>query len=193
MTIFGFNTDVKLGDWIYHVQSEARQSDLLLQTLVFLKGQCVGKRAVSYAQKISEAGFSEQAMHELLKSQHKSVLDAIQQGQLDSVLGSASEIQDVEGDGLSVKWTNPAASSDGAALSVALQVLDSGRAASGAKVSVTSLSPGNAQLVMNAMADSSGNAEFSIPLTADMLRDNALMVRATYGEKSATRKFRFRK
>ena len=35
MTIFGFNTDVKLADVVYHVQSEARQQDLLLQTLIF--------------------------------------------------------------------------------------------------------------------------------------------------------------
>jgi hypothetical protein len=30
--IFGFNTDVKHGDTIYHVQSEARESEKLLQT-----------------------------------------------------------------------------------------------------------------------------------------------------------------
>ena len=56
MTIFGFNTDVKLADVVYHVQSEARQNDLLLQTLVFVKGQCVGKQAFSYAHEISQSG-----------------------------------------------------------------------------------------------------------------------------------------
>ena len=30
--VFGFNTDVKHQDTIYHVQSEAREADLLLQT-----------------------------------------------------------------------------------------------------------------------------------------------------------------
>src|SRR5438270_12273809 len=78
MTIFGFNTDVKLADVVYHVQSEARQNDLPLQTLVFVKGQCVGKQAFSYAHEISHPGFSSEAMHELLKTQHKVVIDAIQ-------------------------------------------------------------------------------------------------------------------
>ena len=49
--IFGFNTDVKHGDTMYHVQSEARESELLLQTQVFVRGRCIGKRATSYADK----------------------------------------------------------------------------------------------------------------------------------------------
>ena len=104
MTIFGFNTDVKLADVVYHVQSEARQNDLLLQTLVFVKGQCVGKQAFSYAHEISHPGFSTEAMHELLKTQHKTVIDAIQQGQMSSVLGSGTDVQDVGGSGLSLQW-----------------------------------------------------------------------------------------
>ncbi len=47
--IFGFNTDIKQQDTVYHVQSEARESEQLLQTQVFVKGRCIGKRAVSYS------------------------------------------------------------------------------------------------------------------------------------------------
>ena len=47
--IFGFNTDVKHGDTVYHVQSEARQNEFLFQTQVFVRGRCIGKRATSYA------------------------------------------------------------------------------------------------------------------------------------------------
>ena len=52
--IFGFNTDVKHGDTIYHVQSEARESEHLLQTQVFVRGRCVGKKATSYGSKTGE-------------------------------------------------------------------------------------------------------------------------------------------
>src|SRR5215831_15757326 len=99
MTIFGFNTDVKLADVVYHVQSEARQNDLLLQTLVFVKGQCVGKQAFSYAHELAHPGFSTEAIHELLKTQHKAVLDAIQQGRMNSVLGSGNGVPDLGGAG----------------------------------------------------------------------------------------------
>ncbi|MGA9529022.1 MAG: hypothetical protein WBS24_12990 [Terriglobales bacterium] len=53
--IFGFNTDVRHDDTIYHVQSEARESERLLQTQVFVRGRCIGKRAISYAA-IAESG-----------------------------------------------------------------------------------------------------------------------------------------
>jgi hypothetical protein len=46
--IFGFNTDIRHADTVYHVQSEAREADQSLQTQVFVKGRCIGKRAVPY-------------------------------------------------------------------------------------------------------------------------------------------------
>jgi len=48
--IFGFNTDIKSGNTIYHVQSEAREHERLLQTQIFVRGHCIGKKAASYAE-----------------------------------------------------------------------------------------------------------------------------------------------
>ncbi|HEX7287301.1 MAG TPA: hypothetical protein VF532_14035 [Candidatus Angelobacter sp.] len=191
MTIFGFNTDVKQGEVVYHVQSEARQADLLLQTLVFVKGQCVGKHAVSYAQKLAQPGFSSEAMHELLKAQHKGVLDALEQGRLEAVLGAQGEIQDVGGSGLSLKWT-AAPQDDGSAMLLQFQVLDSGSPAAGAEVSVRPLSPA-AHPIAGATTDAGGNATVTLQMTAEILNDSAVMVQATCNNKSATRKVRFKK
>jgi hypothetical protein len=193
MTIFGFNTDVKLGDAVYHVQSEARQGDMLLQTLVFVKGQCVGKRAVSYAQKTAQPGFSEQAMHELLKTQHRLVLEAIQQGRIESVLGSDNGIQDVGEGGLTLKWINSAEQPSGSSLSMSFQVLDRGEAVPGANVAISASAPGNAPAVASTRTDAAGNATLQVALTHEMLRDSAVMARASHAGKSATRKFRFKK
>jgi len=84
--IFGFNTDVKYGDTLYHVQSEARQSSHLLQTMVFVSGRCVGKRGMSYGEYAARPDYSEERMHELLKEQHLFVVDAIKEGKLDVAL-----------------------------------------------------------------------------------------------------------
>lgn len=89
--IFGFNTDVKFADTVYHVQSEARQHELVLQTLVFLKGRCIGKRTSSYAEQTKQAGFSEEHMHDLLKDQHKHFVAAVREGRIESELGEHSE------------------------------------------------------------------------------------------------------
>ena len=67
--IFGFNTDVKHGDTIYHVQSEAREGELLLQTQVFVRGRCIGKRAKSYASKANEAQFGDAQKEQQLREQ----------------------------------------------------------------------------------------------------------------------------
>src|ERR1700761_2948870 len=136
MTIFGFNTDVKHADVVYHVQSEARQNDLLLQTLVFVKGQCVAKQAFSYAHEISHPGFSTEAMHELLKAQHKNVLDVIQQGELNSKIGNGTEVQDIGGTGLSLQWKSGGAAAERADLPVSFLVMDSSHPAAGAEVVV---------------------------------------------------------
>jgi hypothetical protein len=193
MTIFGFNTDVKLADVVYHVQSEARQNDLLLQTLVFVKGQCVGKQAFSYAHEISHPGFSTEAMHELLKTQHKVVIDAIQQGQMSSVLGSGSDVQDVGGSGLSLQWKTPAVAADASNLPINFQVLDSGKPASGAEIVVRGVVASDGLELARGVADASGAASLSIALTDDVLNRGAVMVQATRDGKSVTRKLRVKR
>jgi len=193
MTIFGFNTDVKHADVVYHVQSEARQNDLLLQTLVFVKGQCVGKQAFSYAHEISHPGFSTEAMHELLKTQHKSVIDAIQQGQISSVLGSGADVQDVGGSGLSLQWKLAVPAEDNPVLPVNFQVLDSGTPATGAEIVVRGLIAYDGLELARGVADASGMAALTIALTEDVLNRGAVMVQATSNGKSVTRKLRVKR
>jgi len=89
MTIFGFNTDVKHRGHRYHVQSEARKSDLLIQTLVFVKGHASERgRFLRAAGPIPD--FSDQASTNC-SIQHKTVIDAISERNINSILGSGRE------------------------------------------------------------------------------------------------------
>src|SRR6266478_3862518 len=124
--IFGFNTDAKVGDTVYHVQSEARENDLLLQTQVFVKGHCIGKRASSYAEKIVQPGFSVEQMHELLKAQHRMMLEAVRESRADSVFCSDGDVQDVNAGGLAVKWANSDAVFSGGTATLKLFIRDLG-------------------------------------------------------------------
>jgi hypothetical protein len=83
--IFGFNTDVKHGDTVYHVQSEARENERVLQTQVFMRGRCIGKKAISYAAS-STPGFGDSQKEQQLRDQHRAVLEAIREGNLEAVL-----------------------------------------------------------------------------------------------------------
>lgn len=192
MTIFGFNTDVKQGDVVYHVQSEARPGDLLLQTLIFVKGSCVGKHAFSYAAKTLEPGFSEGAMHELLKGQHKAVVDAVQRGQVNLVLGTGNEIEDVGASGLALKWSNPSDPSHGGQIIMRFQVLDLGEPVSGAEITVSPCAPESA-VMARSVTDSTGGAVVVVLLSETVEQQAAVMAKAVGNEKSVTRKLRFKK
>src|SRR6202051_2062353 len=104
--IFGFNTDVKHMDTIYHGQSEARESEKLLQTQVFVRGMCIGKKAISYAASAAETGFGDPQKEQLLRDQHRLVLESIKDGKLESVLDKA-EVDTLAGiKQLDVQWQN---------------------------------------------------------------------------------------
>lgn len=88
--IFGFNTDVKFGTTVYHVQSEAREHDHLLQTQVFVKGRCLGKYAKSFADQAGQPDFSEDHLHDLLKAQHKHFVESARAGTIETDIDAPS-------------------------------------------------------------------------------------------------------
>ena len=191
--IFGFNTDVKYGDTVYHVQSEARANDLLLQTQVFVKGRCIGKRAASYADQVTRPGFSEEHMHEMLKAQHRLVLDAVKDGKVEGIVDMNNEIQDVGGRGLSLKWTNPEVVLEGRTVTMKFMVTDGGNAVSGAVVRSRPFLPQETDVASQGNTDPSGALELAVTLDEHGLQEGAVIIQATQGDKSATRKFRLKK
>jgi len=190
--IFGFNTDVKHIDTIYHVQSEAREADLLLQTQVFVRGRCIGKRATSYAAKAAEAQFGDAQKEQQLREQHRLVLDAIREGKLDSVLDKPEpELATVKE--LDVQWLNAASIHADKNLTMQLRVTEGGAAASGAKLTFRFARPGTAPFYTQATADSGGTAEIKIEVEEAALPDSSLLVQANFEGRTATRKFMLRK
>src|SRR5260370_37967718 len=83
--IFGFNTDIKHEDTVYHVQSEAREGEMLLQTQVFVRGRRIGQRATPYAEQAQSPDFTDQKEEQILREQHRLVLDAILHALLEHV------------------------------------------------------------------------------------------------------------
>src|SRR3954471_22469786 len=86
--IFGFNTDIKYGDTVYHVQSEVREHDKLLQTQVFVKGRCLGKNATSFAEHAGQSDWNEDRLHDLLKAQHKHFVECARAGTIEEEIES---------------------------------------------------------------------------------------------------------
>jgi hypothetical protein len=191
--IFGFNTDAKVGDTVYHVQSEARENDLLLQTQVFVKGHCIGKRASSYAERTVQPGFSVEQMHELLKAQHRMMLEAVRESRAEELFCSDGEVQDVNAGGLAVKWTNSDTVFSAATAVLKLFVTDLGVAADGALVTSRLTLSTDAPIHSQSATEVDGTAELEIALPVEATPETAILVRAKYNDKSVTRKFRLKR
>ncbi|HEY6370933.1 MAG TPA: hypothetical protein VIX37_10160 [Candidatus Sulfotelmatobacter sp.] len=191
--IFGFNTDVKHGDTIYHVQSEAREGELLLQTQVFVRGRCVGKKATSYASKNSEAQVGDSQKEQLLREQHRLVLDAIREGKLDNVLDHPEPEVLATVKELDVQWLNSESVHAERNLTMQLRVTEGGAAASGARLTFRFARPGGTPFYTQAVADSGGTAEIRIEVEEAELPDSTLLVQINQEGRTATRKFVLRK
>jgi len=192
--IFGFNTDVKHDDTIYHVQSEAREGELLLQTQVFVRGRCIGKRATSYAEKLAGGGFTDQQKEQILRDQHRLVLDSIRDGHLDDVLDKreAPEVLAAIKE-LDVLWLNASSVHSDRELVMRVRVTEGGSGVQGARLTIRFARPDAAPFYTQVVTDLAGDAEMKIEADESSLPDSSVLVQANYSGRTATRKFQLRK
>lgn len=206
--IFGFNTDIRHQDTVYHVQSEAREGDQLLQTQVFVRGRCIGKRAVSWTAAASGAGNSiapgaeqgaadlnkDQDKEKLLRDLHREVLDAIREGRLDSILDKRDTPETLAAvKELDLQWTNADSVHAGGALTMNLRVTEAGQPVQGARLTFRFARPNAAPYYAQVLSDAQGNAEMSVHVEENALPDSSVLVQASFEGRTATRKFQVRK
>ena len=191
--IFGFNTDIKHEDTVYHVQSEARESDLILQTQIFVRGRCVGKRALSYADRMTQGVVSDQQKEQMLRDQHRIVLEAIREGKLDSVIDQRETMETLAAiKELQVEWLNANSVHAGGALQMHLRVTEGGDAVQGARLTFRFARPDAAPFYAQVLTDGQGNAEMSVRVDQASLPDSSVLVQASHSGRTTTRKFRLR-
>ena len=191
--IFGFNTDVKHGDTIYHVQSEARENEKLLQTQVFVRGRCIGKKAISYAASVAQDNFGDPQKEQQLRDLHRLVLEAIKDGKVESILDRADAEILAAIKQLDVQWENAASVHMERNLTMRLRVTEDGSGVPGARLTFRFARPDAAPFYTQAVTDSSGSASISIEVEESALPDSSVMVQANHDGRTVTRKFALRK
>jgi len=192
--IFGFNTDVKQGDTVYHVQSEARENELILQTQVFVRGRCIGKRATSYAERLSQGDFTDQQKEQMLRDQHRLVLDSIREGRLENVLDRRDTPEALAAvKELDVQWVNADSVHLNGALLMRLRVTEGGAAVEGARLTFRFARPDAAPFYTQVVTDANGSAELKVELDESSLPDSSVLVQVNFSGRTATRKFQLRK
>jgi hypothetical protein len=192
--IFGFNTDVKQGDTVYHVQSEARENELVLQTQVFVRGRCIGKRATSYAEQIAQGNFTDQQKEQILRDQHRLVLDSIREGRVENVLDRKDTPEMLAAvKELDLQWVNADSVHSDSSLVMSLRVTEGGAAVEGARLTFRFARPDAAPFYTQVSTNSGGYAEMRVEMQEANLPDASVLVQASFGGRTATRKFRLRK
>ena len=194
--IFGFNTDIRHDDTVYHVQSEAREGEQLLQTQVFVRGRCIGTRAVPYGTGKSVPGSlasNDQDMEKRLRELHREMLDAIRDGKVDSIfdkretaetLGAVKE--------LDLEWINAGSVHESGALTMHLRVTDGGATVEGARLTLRFVRPDATPYYAQVLTDAKGSAEMRVQVEQSSLADSSVLVQASFNGRTATRKFQLR-
>ncbi|NOY23326.1 MAG: hypothetical protein GXO70_07435 [Acidobacteria bacterium] len=81
--ITGFNTDVKHGGRLFHVQTEDKgQSNPKIESLIYVGGQILDSIRFDYSEKIVD-GFDEALITQLMEDQHRRVIRDIKVGKYD--------------------------------------------------------------------------------------------------------------
>jgi hypothetical protein len=81
--LFGHNSNVKVGDTTYHVQTEDRgTSHAMIDTMVYHSGRVLHRRANSYADLLPLDASREEALKLRVSTQHQTVLNELRSGSL---------------------------------------------------------------------------------------------------------------
>ncbi|MFZ0797773.1 MAG: hypothetical protein WCA13_01885 [Terriglobales bacterium] len=212
--IFGFNTDIRHEDTVYHVQSEAREGEQLLQTQVFVRGRCIGKRAVPYGSGAAQgkigsqnvgpnvgsnvgsnigSNSNDQDREKMLRELHREVLDAIRDGKLDSILDKRDTPETLAAvKELDLQWVNAGSVHSSGALTMQIRVTDGGATVPGARLTLRFARPDAAPYYAQVLTDANGNAEMHVQADEKSLAESSVLVQASFDGRTATRKFQLR-
>lgn len=86
--ITGYNTDVRHGDVVFHVQTEDKgSSNPFIESLVYVGGQVLASKRASYAELLT-GGRDEKEIVALMDHQHRTMIAAIRHGKFDAKLAA---------------------------------------------------------------------------------------------------------
>lgn len=75
--MFGYNTDVKSGDTVYHVQTEDRgEKNPVIDSVIYVKGQILDRRRTGYV----PGSKTPEELQEMVRNQHGDLVDSIRAG-----------------------------------------------------------------------------------------------------------------
>ena len=86
--ITGFNTDIKHGSRVFHVQTEDKGlENPFVESLVYVGGEIIASTKTPYTDSIKNGGGAA-GVQEMMESQHRKMIAAVQRGRFDTSTGA---------------------------------------------------------------------------------------------------------
>lgn len=160
--IFGFNTDVRVDDTVFHVETEDRgPGNPVIGTTVYVSGRVLATRSTSYRAFLSSPDFNESELHAMLERQHQQLIEEIRTGQLPEMAEVAAESRT----GISVQLVNPGKFMVGTTAVLRVRVTERGtnrplEATVRARIQASTAQPVELEIATN----TDGEAEIQLPM-----------------------------
>ena len=177
----GFNTDIKVGEQVFHVQTEDRgPSHPAIDTLVYQSGRILHRKSSNYEDFAGSPSFTPDLLHQRVQDQHRAVIEALRSGALDVEIAAAETAsQAARPAGIQIQLLNPGSWLSAGRVSLELEVSrrNDRRPQAGAQVDATiegALRDGT----HSTQSDELGRAQIQFPLPPLGKGDLALVIQA---------------
>jgi len=101
----GFNTDVRVGEQVYHVQTEDRGPNRpAIDTAVYQQGRVLHRRSSNYAEFAASEEFTAEALRQRVEQQHREIIEELRSGTLTA--GSAAPVEQPPASGIQIQLLN---------------------------------------------------------------------------------------
>jgi hypothetical protein len=119
----GFNTDVRVGDQVFHVQTEDRgPSHPAIDTAVYQNGRVLLRRSSTYREFAASAEFSPEGVRQRVEAQHRAIIQELRSGNVGASAPPAAEKPKNSG-GIQVQLLNPKSWLSAGRVSLELEIL----------------------------------------------------------------------
>jgi hypothetical protein len=119
----GFNTDVRIGELVFHVQTEDRgPTHPAIDTAVYQNGRVLHRRSLNYERFVASEGFSTDELQRRVERQHRAVIDDLRSGAFDREIAAAAQ-QSPRASGIQVQLLNPSSWLSSGHVSLDLEIL----------------------------------------------------------------------
>ena len=163
--IFGFNTDLRVGNAVYHVQTEDRGDvNPVIDTTIYAKGRILHRRVNSYKDFRESPEFNPTSLRERLEVQHRAIIDELRSGALVLEAPPAAAPTPAPA-GIQVQLLNPGSwlAAGTATLKLEVKSKGSGKAVSESAIQVT-VTGAKGPVEFTTVTNSAGHAELVFPL-----------------------------